>query len=157
VSSEVYAPVEGLEIESARAMHVLRWLNLLGGVAVWGCLDLSTPGRKFYTPATLTDGTPSPRPHWSATQTPERIITDATGIDVVDRYEVKRIRITVRKGPYGMRWQLTDHSSKRLKAALAEVGEEATYTFEGNEAIIQGVSYRIPLDRWLKENIHGKE
>lgn len=157
MSAEVCAPVETLEIEAARALHAARWLRLLGGVAVWGCLDLSTPGRTFYTPAHLTDGTPSPKPHWSATDVPERIVTDASEIDVVGRCEVARFRVAIRRGGYGLRWKLTDASSRRLSAALAKAGDGATHAFEAGEAVVSAVARRTPLDQWLRENGHAEE
>ncbi len=155
MSAETCVPAATVEVAPEKALHAARWLRLLGGVAVWGCLDLATPGRRFYTPATLTDGTPSPQPHWSATDKPECIITDASAIDVVERHEMKRIRIAVRKGAYGMRLKLTAHSSRKLEAALAKAGEGASYTFEGNSAIIHAVAHRTSLDKWLRENGHG--
>ncbi len=154
MSAEVCAPVDALEIEAARALHAARWLRLLGGVAVWGCLDLATPRRTFYTPATLTDGTPSPRPHWSATETPERIVKDASEIDVVGRHEVARFRVAIRRGSYGMRWKLTDASSRKLEAALAKAGDGATHAFEDGHAVVYAVAKRMSLDRWLRENGH---
>jgi hypothetical protein len=157
MSAEVCAPVEALEIEAARALHAARWLRLLGGVAVWGCLDLSTPGRTFYTPATLTDGTPSPKPHWSATDSPERIVKEASEIDVVGRYEVARFRVAIRRAAYGLRWKLTDVSSRRLQAALATAGDGSTHIFEDGHAVVYAMAKRMPLDQWLRENGHVEE
>ena len=157
MSAEVYAPADVLEIEAHRAVHVARWLKQLGGVAVWGCLDLSTPGRRFYGPATLTDGTPARKPHWSATSAPERIVTHARDIAVVERREVARCRVSLRRGPYGAPWRLTDASERRLEAALEAAGEGATHAFEAGDAVVFAVVRRAPLALWLRENGHGDE
>ena len=77
-AAEVCAPsINALEIDERHAVKVSRWIECCGGVAVWGCLDLADPSRHFFTPAKLTDGTPSTAPHWSSPKVPQRIVTDA--------------------------------------------------------------------------------
>lgn len=143
------------EITPDRALHAAGWLDCFGGIAVWGCEDLATPDRCFYTPAKLTDGSPSPRPHWSATHTPVCILTDAEDIDVVERREFKRLRIAVRNVAYGTPLQLTDASRKRLESALDAAGSDASYAFEGNQAVVYTVAKRVSLTEWLKEHGHA--
>lgn len=144
-----------LEIDERHAVKVSRWIEYCGGVAVWGCLDLSQPSRQFYTPARLTDGTPSRAPHWSSPSQPERIITDANAVSVATRREVKRIRIAVRRG-YGQGLVLTDAAATRLQLALEEAGPGAVHAFEGNQAIILAESARTPLPQWLAEHPDAK-
>lgn len=144
-----------LEIDERHAVKVSRWIAECGGVAVWGCFDLSDPSRQFYTPARLTDGTPSRAPHWSSPSQPERIVTDANAVAVVTRREVKRIRIAVRRG-YGLGLVLTDAASTRLRRALEDAGPGAVHAFEGNEAIILAEAARTPLPQWLAEHPDAK-
>lgn len=149
MSAEVCAPaIKLLEIDERHAVKVSRWIAECGGVAVWGCLDLSDPSRQFFTPARLTDGSPSGPPHWSAPKTPHRIMTDLAQVEVVAHRQVKRIRVAVRPG-YGLGLVLTDAASARLRKALDDIGPGAVYVFEGNEAILYAEASRTPLAQWL--------
>ncbi len=155
-AAEVCAPtISVLEIDERHAVRVSRWIESCGGVAVWGCLDLSDPSRQFFTPAQLSDGTPSRCPHWSSPQTPERIVQDASEVEVVTHREVRRIRIAIRRG-YGLGFTLTDISSARLRKALREAGPGAVHDFEGNEAVILAEASRAPLPQWLAEHPDAK-
>jgi hypothetical protein len=154
VSTATSAGTQTLEIEAGDAGKVARWLRHCGGVAVWGCQDLGDPSRTWLTPALHTDGTPSAKPHWSASDKPERVVTDPDRVEVVERREVKRLRVAVRRG-YGLRFELTRASSQRLRAALEKVGDGATHAFEGDEAVVYAVERRAPLPAWLVENGHG--
>lgn len=155
MSAEVCAPASLLEINAGHAVRVSRWIEHCGGVAVWESGDLGQPGRSWLTPACLNDGSPSQRPHWSAANQPQRVIVDPAQVEVVERREVKRLRVAVRPG-YGLGLRLTDASNKRLKRALAEAGDGAIYAFEGNEALVLAVVSRTPLPQWLAENPHAK-
>ena len=152
MSAEVCAPaIAMLEIDERHAVKVSRWIAECGGVAVWGCLDLSDPSRQFFTPAQLTDGSPSAPPHWSAPKSPNRIVTDAGEVQVVAHRQVKRIRVAVHPG-YGLGLVLTDAASARLRKALDDIGPGAVYVFEGNEAILYAEAARTPLLQWLEEH-----
>jgi hypothetical protein len=155
MTASVAPAATALEIDARHAMKVSRWIADCGGVAVWGCLDLDDSSRQFFTPARLTDGTPSQCPHWSSPPRPERILTDAAEVVVVEHTEVRRVRIAVRRG-YGLRTTLTDAASARLLKALDAAGEGADYAFEGGEAIILAVSARTPLPQWLAEHPDAK-
>lgn len=155
-AAEVYAPaIEMLEIDECHAVKVGRWIDSCGGVAVWGCMDLRDPSRQFFTPAKLSDGTPSSAPHWSSPREPQRIINDPAKVEVVTHREVKRIRIAVRPG-YGLCWKLTDASSSRLRKALDMAGPGAVYVFDGNHALIFAEVSRTPLPQWLAEHPNAK-
>lgn len=149
MNTEVCAPPSLLEVDPRHAVRAVRWIEHCGGLAVWESQDLGQIGRRWFTPALLTDGSPAQRPHWSCGERPARVITDPAEVEVVDRREVRRIRIAAKPG-YGLGWQLTDASSKRLDAALAQAGEDASYVFEGNAAVILGVASRTPLPSWLE-------
>ncbi|MFW5858130.1 MAG: hypothetical protein ACOCX4_09645 [Planctomycetota bacterium] len=122
---------------------------------MWESQDLGDPGRTWLTPAKRTDGSPSPRPHWSAGDTPKRVVTDPAVVEVVERREARRIRVSVKCG-YGLRFDLTDALSRRLRKALAEAGEGATYAFECDEAIVYAVARRLPLPQWMEEDGHAE-
>lgn len=155
MGAEVYAPPRFVEVEPRAAAKVAAWIAHCGGLAIWTSRDLGQIGRRWFTPAQLTDGSTPQRPHWSCGGQPDRVITDATEVEVVERRELPRLRIAVRPG-YGLGWQLTDASTRRLDAALAEAGEDATYTFEGNVAVVLGVAARMPLPQWLAEHPDAK-
>lgn len=111
-AAELVAPVYNtLEIDERYAVKVSRWIAECGGCAVWGCLDLADPSRQYFTPARLSDGTPSSAPHWSAPREPQRIVTDPATVEVVMHPEVKRIRIAIRQG----------EALGEMEAALAEI------------------------------------
>ncbi len=145
-----------LEVDAHDAVKVSRWVRHCGGVAVWASQDLGDPGRTWLTPAKRTDGPPSPRPHWSAADAPERVVTSMDVIEVVERREANRLRIAVRRGD-GLRLDLTDASSRRLRNAAAEYGEGATHAFEGGEAVVYAVIRRVPLSQWMKENHRAED
>jgi len=155
-AQKVCAPViETLEIDERHAVKVSRWIAEYGGVSVWGCLDMADPSRQYFTPAKLSDGTPSTAPHWSSPREPQRIINNPAEVEVVTHRELKRIRIAVRPG-YGLRRDLTAVSSARLRKALHEAGLGAVYVFDGNEAIIFAEVSRTPLPQWLAEHPNAK-
>lgn len=143
--------VETLEVDACLAVKAARWLAHCGGIAVWGCLDLSDPSRQWFTPAKLTDGSPAPRPHWSAPDHPERLVTDARAVEIVERREAARLRVAFRPG-YGLSLRMTDASARRLRAALDAAGEGACHAFEGGQAVVFAVVHRTPLPRWLEEH-----
>jgi hypothetical protein len=156
MSAEVCAPSAAiLAVVPRDAVKVSRWIEHCGGIAVWGCQDLSDPSRTWYTPAKLTDGSPSGPPHWSAGRSPVRVITDACAVEVVEHREAKRLRIAVRPG-YGLGLVLTEAASRRLKRALADAGEGATYHFEGYEAVVLAEVSRTPLPAWLEAHPDAK-
>ena len=151
----VYAPGQTVEVEPRLAAKVAAWIAHCGGLAIWESHDLGQIGKRWFTPARLTDGSIPQRPHWSCGDKPERVITDAAEVEVVERHEVRRIRIAAKPG-YGLGWQLTDASTRRLDAALAEAGDDASYAFEGNTAAVLGVASRTPLPQWLAEHPDAK-
>jgi hypothetical protein len=155
MSGEVCAPASPLEIHAGNAVKVSRWIEHCGGVAVWASGDLGQPGRSWLTPVCLTDGSLAQRPHWSADPQPQRVITEPGQVEVVERREVKRLRVAVRPG-YGLGFRLTDASSARLREALEAAGPGALHAFEGSEAVILGEVGRTPLPQWLAEHPDAK-
>jgi hypothetical protein len=150
MSAEVCAPAAAkLAVSPRDAVKVSRWIAFCAGVAVFESADLQSPSRTWYTPACLTDGTPSPPPHWSASRVPVRVITDPAEVEVVEHREVQRLRIALRRG-YGLGLVLTAASTRRLERALAGAGEGATYHFEGNKAVVMAEFSRTPLAAWLE-------
>ena len=155
MSAEDCVPASPLEIDAGHAVRVSRWIEHCGGVAEWASGDLGQPGRSWLTPVCLTDGSLAQRPHWSADAQPQRVITELGQVEVVERREVKRLRVAVRPG-YGLGFRLTDTSSKRLRNALEAAGPGALHTFEGSEAIVLGEVGRMPLSQWLAEHPDAK-
>ena len=143
-----------LEVTPTNAPKLAEWIAKRGGVAVWRSVDLSDPGCSMSTPA-LTDGGPTGKPHWKVDSKPERIITDASLIDVVTRKEVKRFRIAVRRGGQGLSMKLTDHSSRKLRMAVDKAGKGADYQFdyETQEAVVTVPDETVPLNEWLLSKV----
>ncbi|MBI1318342.1 MAG: hypothetical protein GC168_05230 [Candidatus Hydrogenedens sp.] len=153
MSTKICAPANApLAVPVFQAAKVARWIEYCGGVAVWGSLDLADPSREWLTPARLTDGSPASRPHWSAPHRPKRIVTDIEQVYVVTHREVARVRIAIKRGSYGLRWDLTDASSARLRKALANSGPTAVHVFEGDHAVVHIEASRTPLADWLREH-----
>ena len=138
-----------LEVTEENAPRFLEWLRARGGVAVWQSVDLSDPG-SVSTPARTVEGAAMSRPHWKFAEAPERIITSAADIDVVVWQEVKRSRVGLQHGAQGFRVKLTDAGSRRLRAAVAAAGEDATYKFdyETQDAVVLAPKTCVPLNEW---------
>ncbi len=128
----------------------LKWMRERGGVAVWGCLDLSDPSKTWSSPVNNEDGTPKTKPHWAATTEPIRIITDMDEILVDTPREVKRFHVAIRQGSQGLSFKLTDGSSRKLRAAVDKAGEGAWYEFDygSQEAVILVPDKSITLREW---------
>lgn len=156
MSAGICAPeARTLTVSARDAVKVSRWIACCGGVAVFESADFQHPVRTWYAPARLTDGTPSPPPHWSASRTPVRIIADPADVEVLEHREFRRLRFSLRRG-YGLSTVLTDASGKRLERALDEAGEGATYHFEGSEAVVMAEFSRTPLPAWLEAHPDAK-
>jgi hypothetical protein len=130
------------------------WLANRGGIAIWGCLDLGNTGQTWSTPA-LTDGQPTMKPHWSATDKPIRLITDPDEIEVRVPREVMRFHVAVRTGSQGLSLKVTDGSGRRIRKALQTTNrnlgtEDAWYEFDylTQEAVIYVPDKKIPLSEW---------
>jgi hypothetical protein len=139
------------ECEPENAARMLDWIKTRGGVAIWPSLNLSNPGASWSTPALTEDGKPYPKPTWEAANEPERIIKDASEIVVVTRREVRRFRVAIRStGPMGLTFKCSDASSRKIREAVAKVGEGASYHFdyEHQQAVIAAPSESVTLDKW---------
>jgi hypothetical protein len=63
--------------------------------------------------------------------------------------EVRRFRVGVRRGD-GLSFKLTDGATRKLRAAVANAGELATYRFdyEMQEAVVLVPDKTVPLNQW---------
>ncbi|HEY5049340.1 MAG TPA: hypothetical protein VII50_00450 [Acidothermaceae bacterium] len=140
------------EVTEENAPKFLEWIAKRGGVAIWPSVDLSDPSASMSSPALTTEGEPTPKPHWKLALEPSRVITDASLIDVMTWKEVKRFHVGVRRGD-GLSFTLTDGATRKLRAAVAKAGENATYRFdyETQEAVIVVPDKVVPLDKWVDE------
>jgi hypothetical protein len=112
------------------------WIAKRDGVAVWENVSLSGPlhGTTF-TPRLDKDGKEYGSPHWSLGL--KETIRDIARFRFAKAMrEVRRLRIHLRMGSQGLIIKLTDHSSKRVRAAMDKAGKDAGYHFEGDEAVI---------------------
>lgn len=128
------------------------WLQNRGGVAVWRSINLSNPGASWSTPALKTDGTPSEKPSWQASNTPERIITDAADVVVDVPKLVKRFHVAVRMGDQGMSLKLTDGASRRVRREVEKAGDEAWHEFDYDtqDALIYAPDKTVPLAEYME-------
>lgn len=125
------------------------WIANRGGLALWFSANLSNPGATWTTPALTEDGQPYPRPSWQVEPKPYRIITDPADVEVCIDEEVKRFHVDVVNGD-SFNFVLTDKSSKRVKDAVAKVGDGAYYRFDYDtqEAVIMRLVKKVSLAEW---------
>lgn len=137
------------EVSPENAPRFIEWINERGGVAVWKSVDLSDPGCSFSTPA-ITDGEPTKRPHWKVGESPDRVITDASDIDVIKYKVVKRFHVGLRRGGNGLKIKLTDAASARVRREVEKAGDGATYEFDYStqDALILTPDGVTPLNQW---------
>lgn len=137
------------QIVPADAERIADWLKNRGGLFIWGCLDLGSAGRTWTTPATNADGTPVTKPHWSASNTPIRHITDIADVEVCHDKEVKRFRVGLKRGS-GFRIDVSDAGSAKIKREVAKAGDGAYHEFdyETQEAVIMAPDKVVPLSEW---------
>ena len=112
------------------------WITNRDGVSVWVNMSLSGPlcGTNF-TPRLDKDGKEFGSPHWSLGL--KETVRDIARFRFAKAMrEVRRLRIAVRMGSQGLMLKLTDHSSRKVRAALDKAGPDAGYHFEGDEAVI---------------------
>lgn len=142
--------IEKHRVIEPNAATFLKWVRERGGIAVWGCVDLSDPGKTWSTPLNGTDGTPTAKPHYAATAAPIRVITDLNEILVDTPREVKRFHIAVRMGSQGFKVKVTDGGTRRIRAAIAKAGADAWYEFDYStqEAVIYVPGQSITLLEW---------
>lgn len=115
------------------------WIKDRGGVAVWPNVNLSDPGKgPTFTPV-VTDGKPTPRPHWSVASEPAEIVTNIDRFKFLTLKEVDRFHVAVRVGSQGTMLKLTDASSAKLRKRLDKYGDGARYhfDFDSQEAVIE--------------------
>ena len=138
------------ECSPENAEKMREWIKNRGGIAVWRSIDFGAPGLSWSTPRMQENGEPTKRPTWQAEISPSRIIIDPKEVIVILRKEVKRFRIAIRRGE-GISLVLTLNSSKKVKAALAKYGEEASYHFEDREAVITIPDQKVLLSEWKQK------
>lgn len=125
-------------VTAENAARVLGWLDTRGGLAIWGCLDLASPGKTWTAPLNDESGERKGKPHWSATSEPVRVITNANEVVVSKDKEVKRFRIAIRYAANRMAYKVSDGGSRRIRKEVAKAGDGAYHVFdyETQEAVI---------------------
>ncbi|KPK66804.1 MAG: hypothetical protein AMS21_01225 [Gemmatimonas sp. SG8_38_2] len=149
---------ERLQCSVQNAPKFLEWIRGRGGVAVWRSINLSNPGASWSTPA-MTDGKPTCKPTWQAGSEPERVITDANEIDVVEAREVKRFHVAVRRSDNGLMLKVTDGGSRRIRRECEKAGEGSWYEFDYgdyNNAVIYVPGDTVTLAKWASERDTSK-
>lgn len=136
----------------ADAAKVYDWLKNRGGLMIWKSANLSNPGASWTTPRLRADGSESPKPTWEADEKPDRIITDAGDVEVVQDREVRRFRVKIE--PHGLTIKLSFTSSERVRAAIEKAGPGATYKFDysSQEAMILVPDKVTPISEWVSKS-----
>jgi len=111
------------------------WLKNRGGIAIWNSINLSNPGASWTAPVNDEHGNPKGKPTWQAANTPSRVITDASEVEVITPREVSRLHIALQRGD-GFSIVLTDASTRKVRKAVEKAGPGAWYQFEDKEAVI---------------------
>jgi hypothetical protein len=113
------------------------WIVNRGGVQIWENVNLSTPrAGQWFTPA-LTNGQPTPTPHWS-TVVGERVIDIDRFRFVKEMKEVKRFHVATRISGSGIMLKCTDASSRKIEKALEKfLGTCYHFDYDTQEAIIE--------------------
>ncbi len=134
--------LENLEVAPENAEKMAEWIRSRGGVAVWRSVNFANLDASWSTPALTVEGAQMTKPTWEADSKPVRVITDPAEIDVVTRREVKRIKVSVRRGR-GLLVDLTDASAKRLRKAV----HDATFSLQKGTGLIgPGASYHFDYE-----------
>jgi hypothetical protein len=142
-------------VMAENARKIWDWLNTRGGLAIWGCVDLSALDKSWTTPLNDADGKPTAKPHWAATTEPVRVITDSAEVVVSTPKEVDRFKVATRLGAQGLKIKLTDHSTKKLRDRTAKSREKhgsAFYKFDygTQEAVIYADTQVTPIADFIK-------
>lgn len=130
------------------------WLANRKGIAVWGSINLSNPGVRWYTPAVTEAGEPYPKPTWQAGNSPVEIVTDANKVMVTIPKEVRRFKIHTRISGNGLAVKLTDASSQKVRRWVQEYSEKYNcvswyqFDYETQEAVILIPEKEIPLSEY---------
>jgi len=101
-----------------------------------------------FTPAYDTDGKPYSKPHWKYAAAPDFIVTDPSKVILNQYQELKRFHIAIRLGGSGMMLKCTDASTRKIKRAVEQAGENARYEFDylTQEAVILVPESTVTLD-----------
>jgi hypothetical protein len=129
------------------------WLTTRGGLAIWGSVNLSNPGRTWTAPHLDPQGLPKDKPNWQCGSSPIRIITDPSEVLVSMDAEVKRFHVAIRRGSQGLTMKLTDASTIKVRKAEEKAGEGAYHLFdyESQEAVIMAPVSEQTLKCWAHE------
>lgn len=142
------------KVKTRDASKVRDWLANRGGILLWGCLDLASPGTQWTTPRFDDQGAPTQKPHWAASQQPERVITDEADVVVIVQKLVKRFRVAIRPCRGGMAFKCTDASSRRINAAVDKASKDGTveawheFDYGTQEALIFAADREVPLPEY---------
>jgi hypothetical protein len=125
-------------IQARDVQRIWQWFQTRGGIAIWSSVNISDPTMTWTTPLRNSDGRPTLKPSWQSSTEPTRIITDPSEVLVDVPKEVRRFHVGVRRGDQGLTYKVTDGGSRRIKAAVANAGDNAWYEFDYStqEAVI---------------------
>jgi len=128
--------------------QIREWLKHRGGIAIWNSADLGDPGKSWTAPVNDEHGNPKGKPTWQAQNSPSRVITDPSEVEVVTPKELRRFPVAVQRGS-GLRVELTSAASKRVRKSVEDAGDGAWYEFDymTQEAIIYVPGDVVALDK----------
>ena len=139
------------------ALKIHEWLTQRGGLAHWGSVDLSNPGKTWTTPRLNADGTPTAKPHYAATSEPVGFTENIADVHVTEAKEVRRFRIAIRQSGNGLSFKLTDASSLKVRRAVEKAAAHVAdgqawhgFDYDSQEAVIFVNGESKPLAQWLE-------
>ena len=142
------------EISPSNAPKIWEWLNIRGGLAIWGCCDLSRPGQTWTTPVNDANGNPVGKPTWAASQIIQTI-TDPAEVIVIKEKIVKRFHVAVRMGGNGFSLKVTDGARRNIDKYVTKYQNEYGeawhdfdyYSYEN--CLILVPDGKSPLAEWM--------
>jgi len=120
------------------ARKMLDWIRNRGGIAVWTSRLIGGTDGGYYVPAKTAEGKGSTKPHWSAGDSPDFVVTDSSDVRFVQPREVGRFRVAIRKGSQGLAYKCTDVSTLKIRKAVEKAGGGSWHEFDysSQEAVI---------------------
>jgi hypothetical protein len=160
-TQEKFMPQEKHKVDPAVAHRIMRWLRERGGIAIWGSVNLSNPGKTWTAPVNDDKGQPKVKESWEMGEHPIRIITDPAEVLVVEGKVYKRFHVAVRPSGNGLSLKVSDGGSRRLRMECQKAKEkcgDSWYEFDYGSfenAVIFVPGESTPLWDWIEKHPEG--
>jgi hypothetical protein len=102
-------------VRPENASQIWDWLQARGGLFVWRSADLSDPSASVTTPARNADGSVKTSPGWKYPGSPERHVTSADDVIVIQSTVLEEVPVSLKRGSGFMNLVLTDGSERKME------------------------------------------